>query len=223
MIGTRIAVACNDDEVLQAIRKELNRFYVELIMEPSRYGEAELAIIDLREDRKVERFLRMPFIAILSRATDFPPVRDAGAADYLLFPFLAGDLAFRVRLVYDRLHYEDVEPGFRIDLDNYEVIADGDPVNLTFKEFELLRFLIKSKGRVVPRTLLLSELWSRDYYDGNRTVDVHIRRIRAKLGNKYGDLVETVRSVGYRFRNGAGVFIEGGDAGSTVARERAEL
>ena len=86
----------------------------------------------------------------------------------------------------------------RIDTDTYKVEAGGRPLDLTFKEFELLRFLATHPGRVYTRPALLREVWGYDFYGGTRTVDVHVRRLRSKLGAEHEHLIETVRSVGYR-------------------------
>jgi DNA-binding response OmpR family regulator len=85
-----------------------------------------------------------------------------------------------------------------IDTDTYRVTASGRTLDLTFKEFELLRFLASHAGRVYTRPALLREVWGYDFYGGTRTVDVHVRRLRAKLGPEHEHLIETVRSVGYR-------------------------
>jgi DNA-binding response OmpR family regulator len=90
--------------------------------------------------------------------------------------------------------------GLRIDIDTYKVTAGGRTLDLTFKEFELLRFLATHPGRVYTRPALLREVWGYDFYGGTRTVDVHVRRLRAKLGAEHEHLIETVRSVGYRAR-----------------------
>jgi DNA-binding response OmpR family regulator len=85
-----------------------------------------------------------------------------------------------------------------IDTDTYRVTAEGRPLDLTFKEFELLRFLAQQPERVFTRPALLREVWGYDFYGGTRTVDVHVRRLRAKLGPEHEHLIETVRGVGYR-------------------------
>ena len=89
-------------------------------------------------------------------------------------------------------------PGVVIDEASYSAKVHGRPLDLTFKEFELLRFLAQHPGRVFTREQLLSEVWGYDYFGGTRTVDVHIRRLRAKLGD-LESLIGTVRNVGYRF------------------------
>jgi DNA-binding response OmpR family regulator len=85
-----------------------------------------------------------------------------------------------------------------LDTDTYRVTAGGRQLDLTYKEFELLRFLASRPGRVCTRPALLREVWGYDFYGGTRTVDVHVRRLRAKLGPEHEHLIETVRSVGYR-------------------------
>lgn len=86
-----------------------------------------------------------------------------------------------------------------IDEASYSARLGGAPLNLTYKEFELLKFLAQHPGRVFTRAQLLSEVWGYDYYGGTRTVDVHIRRLRSKLGREYEHLISTVRNVGYSF------------------------
>jgi len=85
-----------------------------------------------------------------------------------------------------------------LSTETYQVTVDGRPLDLTYKEFELLRFLASRPGRVFTRAALLREVWGYDFYGGTRTVDVHIRRLRAKLGPEHEHLIETVRGVGYR-------------------------
>ena len=85
-----------------------------------------------------------------------------------------------------------------IETETYRVTASGRPLDLTYKEFELLRFLALHRGRVYTRPALLREVWGYDFYGGTRTVDVHVRRLRAKLGPEHEHLIETVRGVGYR-------------------------
>lgn len=86
-----------------------------------------------------------------------------------------------------------------VDEASWTVRAGGQPLDLTFKEFELLKFMVQHPGRVVTREQLLQEVWGMDYYGGTRTVDVHIRRLRAKLGSERESLIGTIRNVGYRF------------------------
>ena len=86
-----------------------------------------------------------------------------------------------------------------VDTNGYTASLRGQPIDLAYKEFELLKYLVQHPGRVFTRAQLLQEVWGYDYYGGTRTVDVHIRRLRAKLGGEYEHLIGTVRNVGYRF------------------------
>jgi len=86
-----------------------------------------------------------------------------------------------------------------LNLETYQAAVGGSPLDLTYMEYELLKFLATHPGKVFTREILLSRVWGYEYYGGARTVDVHIRRLRAKLGEEHANLIQTVRSVGYRF------------------------
>ena len=86
-----------------------------------------------------------------------------------------------------------------LNLETYQAVIAGEPLDLTYMEYELLKFLASRPGKVFTRETLLSHVWGYEYYGGARTVDVHIRRLRAKLGEEHAGLIQTVRSVGYRF------------------------
>jgi len=127
-----------------------------------------------------------------------------GADDFVVVPGSAGELAARVRLLFwirSRIKEEgSMQFGdMLIDFANYEVSISGRNLDLTFKEFELLKYLITHRSRVHTRESLLARIWGYDYYGGTRTIDVHIRRIRSKLGPIFEDCISTVRGVGYRF------------------------
>jgi DNA-binding response OmpR family regulator len=126
--------------------------------------------------------------------------------DFLLRPIRIAELATRVRLVLRRRTNVDAENLLRcgdlvIELANYKVTIAGQPVELTFKEYELLRFLMSNPAKVFTREQLLNRVWGYDYFGGARTVDVHIRRLRSKIELRPGDaFIDTVRNVGYRFK-----------------------
>lgn len=117
-----------------------------------------------------------------------------------------------LRLRWELLHARRGESGeavvrlgpVAINVETYQVTAEGRPLDLTYKEFELLRFLAEHPGRVFTRAKVLQEVWGYDFYGGTRTVDVHVRRLRAKLGPEHEHLIETVRGVGYRASSAAG-------------------
>ena len=128
---------------------------------------------------------------------------EVGADDFLLVGATSGEISARLGLVLRRLGHGDEETVLKVgDLtvnpENYQVYVRGAPLDLTYKEFELLKFLAQRPGRVCDRDMLLREVWGYDYYGGTRTVDVHIRRLRAKLGPEHETLIETIRNVGYR-------------------------
>ncbi|MEE9414064.1 MAG: response regulator transcription factor, partial [Acidimicrobiales bacterium] len=95
---------------------------------------------------------------------------------------------------------EVVEHGpLKLNLETYQAVVDDRPLDLTYMEYELLRFLASHPGKVFTRETLLSRVWGYDYYGGARTVDVHIRRLRSKMGEEHANLINTIRSVGYSF------------------------
>ena len=127
-----------------------------------------------------------------------------GVDDYLTLPVSAKRLAERLNFLVWKLHRVALKNGFSlgelvIDFERYEVRVKGAPVDLTYKEFELLKFLATHPGKPFTREILLDKVWGYDYYGGTRTVDVHIRRLRAKIELGGAAYIETVRNVGYKF------------------------
>ena len=127
-----------------------------------------------------------------------------GIEDYLTLPVSPARLAERLHFLMWKLDHVQVKNGFShgglvIDFERYEVHVKGEPVDLTYKEFELLKFLATHTGKPFTREVLLDKVWGYDYYGGTRTVDVHIRRLRAKLESARVTYIETVRNVGYKF------------------------
>ena len=131
-------------------------------------------------------------------------LRDELYDDFCLDPFHPRELEARLRHLFWRSGFgaapELVEyGGLVLNLETYQAVIDGEPLDLTYMEYELLKFLAQHPGKVFTRETLLSRVWGYEYYGGARTVDVHIRRLRAKLGEEHANLIATVRSVGYRF------------------------
>jgi two-component system alkaline phosphatase synthesis response regulator PhoP len=127
--------------------------------------------------------------------------------DFLALPAAPGELAARLRRALRRRRPEESERVLRcddltIDMGNYMVFVAERQVNLTYKEYELLRFLATNADTVFTRETLLNKVWGYDFYGGARTVDVHVRRLRSKIEDRYHSFIETVRNVGYRFRSG---------------------
>lgn len=126
--------------------------------------------------------------------------REWGFTDFVSDTSEAAEFDARIRLlIRDVADTQILALGpFRVDEAAYLATLSGDPLDLTYTEFELLRYLMANPGRVLTREVLLSQVWGHDYYGGTRTVDVHVRRLRAKMG-QYDWYIATVRNVGYRF------------------------
>ena len=172
------------------------------IMLPEEDGISILA--RLRADAKTAS---VPVIMLTAKSSEFDKVKalDLGADDYVTKPFGVMELLARVRAVLRRAENKSVrheishalENGISILKESHEVFVDSVPVALTLKEFELLELLSDNKGSVVKRDRIFKTVWGFDTGEESRTIDVHIRTLRRKLG-KYGELIETVRGVGYK-------------------------
>lgn len=157
-----------------------------------------------RRLRRENQTRRIPIIMLTAKASEADRIAglDLGADDYIAKPFSVRELLARVRAVLRRVEdevaerYEDGR--LTIDFADVRASCDGTNVKLTNKEFLLLSALAKKRGRVVTRQQLLDQVWGYSYYGDARTLDVHIRRLRQKLGS-CGDCIETVVGVGYRF------------------------
>ncbi|HZD73898.1 MAG TPA: response regulator transcription factor [Actinomycetota bacterium] len=128
---------------------------------------------------------------------------DWGASDFVLPSAGPAEVEARIRLLVQRPDPPEPDAAIRVgelvvDPVSYQVRLRGRPLDLTYKEFELLRFLTSRPGRVSTRSQLLQEVWGYDFFGGTRTVDVHVRRLRAKLGPEYESMIATVRGVGYK-------------------------
>ncbi len=122
-----------------------------------------------------------------------------------MYPFRKMELQRRLdKLLWEKNLVTDENTikigNLKIDLDKYAVYLNNEQIDLTFKEFELLRFLVENRDKVFSRKELLNKIWGIEYIGGTRTVDVHIRRLRGKLGEEFNSIIETVRNVGYRCR-----------------------
>lgn len=127
------------------------------------------------------------------------------AGDVIIAPWHAGEIALRVERLLEATQPADAPgviraEGLVIDTNRYDVFVEGRQVMLTFKEYELLKLLAANPGRVYSREALLEQVWGYQYFGGTRTVDVHVRRLRAKIEDAQRNFIETVWNVGYRFR-----------------------
>lgn len=168
---------------------------------------------ELAQSRGLTRLIRttgvdVPLLLITTEGGLAAVTADWGIDDVILDTAGPAEVETRLRLAAGRLHASGEEDALNAPITRGELIIDETTytakvgprsLDLTFKEFELLKYLAQHPGRVFTRAQLLSEVWGYDYYGGTRTVDVHVRRLRAKLGSEYDALVGTVRNVGYRF------------------------
>ena len=159
----------------------------------------------LRRLRALPDTSAIPVIMITARDTEYDTVvgLDAGADDYIAKPFGMMELVARVKALMRRTATKDDDQAITwgeltVDARKHIVTYAGEPVALTLKEFELLRFLMENRGVAFTREKLLERVWDLGYGGGTRTVDVHVQTLRQKLGAP-GSMIETVRGVGYRF------------------------
>lgn len=160
----------------------------------------DIVVVDGRQQASTARRLctLLPFpVLVVLNAADLESYDATWGADLLVDGATSSEIRTRVRLLLCPAPLTSA--GVIIDEAGYRASVAGRPLDLTYTEFELLKFLVAHPDRVHTRNVLLAEVWGEDYFGGTRTVDVHIRRLRAKLGPEHESLIETVRQVGYRF------------------------
>ncbi len=151
-----------------------------------------------------EELGEVPVIVALAADVLGAGIGIAEGHELLIEPFTAEELQTRIaraRRAVNGIDHDDIVRvgSLEMNLATYQVAIDGRPVDFTYMEYELLKFLVTHPRRVFSREALLSRVWGYDYYGGARTVDVHVRRVRAKLGSEHAARIKTVRSVGYRW------------------------
>lgn len=194
--------ACASD-FWKEMQKELPQLVLLDIMLPDEDG-----LMILKKIRECKETAKLPVIMLSAKGTEFDKVLglDSGADDYIPKPFGMMELISRVKALLRRLepemqeqkHVQQLQIGdITMDLKKHTVSVDGKETVLTLKEFDLLRCLIENRGIVLNRDQLLSKIWGYEFDGETRTVDVHIRTLRQKLGNA-GSCIETIRGVGYK-------------------------
>lgn len=189
----------NGEALFEAIQEEKPELILLDIMLP---GEDGLSILKkLRENAATKS---IPVIMVTAKGSEYDKVKglDCGADDYITKPFGMMETVSRIKAVLRRAgksEQKDIYTYKSICLNSrsHVITVDGAPVELTFKEFELLKYLLQNEGTVLTRDMLLEKIWGYDFDGETRTADVHIRTLRAKLGDA-GQYIETVRGVGYR-------------------------
>lgn len=190
----------NAADFWQALKKELPQLVLLDIMLPDEDG-----LHILKRLRAGAETADLPVMMLTAKSSEYDRVvgLDSGADDYLPKPFGMMELVSRVRALLRRAAKPAAEDklftagSLAVDVKRRAVTVDGEPVILTYKEFELLCYLLENRGVVLSRDQILTKIWDYNYSGETRTVDVHIRTLRQKLGDA-GALIETVRGVGYR-------------------------
>ena len=190
----------NAADFWQALEKELPQLVLLDIMLPDEDG-----LHILKRLRAGAETADLPVMMLTAKSSEYDRVvgLDSGADDYMPKPFGMMELVSRVRALLRRAAKPTAEDklftagSLAVDVKRRAVTVDGEPVILTYKEFELLCYLLENRGVVLSRAQILTKIWDYNYSGETRTVDVHIRTLRQKLGDA-GALIETVRGVGYR-------------------------
>lgn len=199
-------LTANDYEVIEAKDGEeaLTKFYLDKniaiiildVMMPKIDGWETLETI--RKDSKV------PVIMLTAKGEEEDELHGfkSGADDYIQKPFSPQILMARIKSILNRndLSNQEIESdGIRINKIEHQVYIDGEPIELSFKEFELLDYLIENKGVALTREKILNNVWNFDYYGDARTIDTHIKKLRSRLGAK-GEYIKTIWGMGYKYK-----------------------
>jgi len=219
---SRVFIIANEREQARQLRAELAQRGLDCLIVPHNDGPVEKilgqypGVMLLDADgakfgseawelaQRMRQEMNIALIALMSREKlngfDFSTAID----DFVVKPWEANEVTARIKRILRQKGGMESEDVIRcgdlvIDSDKCEVSLSGKPIILTFKEYQLLKFLANNKGKVFTRDVLLDKVWGWDYYGGDRTVDVHIRRLRSKIEDKDHSFIETVRGIGYRF------------------------
>jgi DNA-binding response OmpR family regulator len=181
----------------------------ELTPEDRAINDADMLLVELgdqpmrrlREVTRIVEVIGLPIVLVVSADQLALMESTPGIADFATSPIDPLELRLRLQRLTVDASNEDLVVFKDLELNplNYQATLASVPIDLTFMEYELLRFLVENPVRVWSREQLLSKVWGYEYYGGARTVDVHIRRLRSKLGEERASWITTVRSVGYRF------------------------
>jgi two-component system, OmpR family, alkaline phosphatase synthesis response regulator PhoP len=155
--------------------------------------------------QRMRQEMNIPLIALIPREILNGLDSSTDIDDFVVKPWEATEVMIRIKRILRQKESMESEDIIRcgdlvIDSAKCEVSLSGKPIILTFKEYQLLKFLANNKGKVFTRDVLLDKVWGWDYYGGDRTVDVHIRRLRSKIEDSTHTFIETVRNIGYKFK-----------------------
>ncbi len=205
--GYRVVTFESGESLINELKNTSPDMFVLDIMLPGMDGLEVCRFI-----RQDVRFKNLPIIMLTAKGEEFDKVLglELGADDYITKPFSVRELVARIKALFRRMgstistDQDIIKSGeITIDISRREVFKNGELVEMTLKEFELLKLLVLSKGKVLSRELLLEKIWGFDYYGETRTVDVHVRYLRQKIEDDDSNpiYIETVRGIGYRFND----------------------
>ena len=189
-----------DDVIEQDLRQSFSVVLVDMSAVSSQGDSA------WRWFRKLKLRRLLPVVALVSAPTLHTVIPEQGLDDFIMKPWNLDELATRIRKLAAKASRANEDTIIKvgdlaIDPMRCEVEVGGRLLALTFKEYELLKLLATNKGKVFTREALLNEIWGYDYYGGDRTVDVHIRRLRSKIEDPEHSFIDTVRNIGYKFKD----------------------
>jgi len=200
--GFTCSIAFDGEEAVEKITEQaVDLVVIAIDGSPASSGMRHLA-------QRIKEESRLPVIVLIPKEALESLNSALAIDDFVVEPWDATEVAARAKRVLWQTNNIDNRELIKcgdlvIDLGKCEVSLSGRLLALTFKEYELLRFLASNRGRVFTREALLNKVWGYDYYGGDRTVDVHIRRLRSKIEDSTHTFIETVRNIGYRFREEA--------------------
>ena len=220
---SRVFIIANESDQARKLRTELTQRGFDCLVVPNKDGAIEqiagqspgLLLLDANEAtigseiwelaQRIRQERQIPLITIISKEKLNGLNSNTSIDDFVVKPWEATEVITRIKRILRQKEGVESEDVIRcgdlvIDSAKCEVSLCGKPIILTFKEYQLLKFLANNKGKVFTRDVLLDKVWGWDYYGGDRTVDVHIRRLRSKIEDKDHSFIETLRGIGYRFR-----------------------
>ena len=203
--GFKVIVAYDGKEALEKLSKNPDLIILDVMM-PRMDGYETCSKI-----KTMEEYKNIPIIFLTAKSSEIDEVHglNIGGVDFIQKPISPKKLVARVKSNLRKIETaNDIQSQSKeiaigplvIDKEKYSVLLDGKPIILPKKEFEILAYLAGNPGKVFPRSRILNDIWGMDIFVVERTIDVHVRKIREKL-DEYADLIETIKGVGYRFKN----------------------
>ena len=203
--GFKVIVAYDGKEALEKLSKNPDLIILDVMM-PRMDGYETCSKI-----KTMEEYKNIPIIFLTAKSSEIDEVHglNIGGVDFIQKPISPKKLVARVKSNLRKIETaNDIQSQSKeiaigplvIDKEKYSVLLDGKPIILPKKEFEILAYLAGNPGKVFPRSRILNDIWGMDIFVVERTIDVHVRKIREKL-DEYSDLIETIKGVGYRFKN----------------------